>query len=357
MGYVILKSICVDVLRFCARVIFLTGGYVAGVHAQSTCGISEASITTNSMSITQSVAADKFPVGAALSNQETGRGNFASTWCMNFNQSFESSRPVIPGLSVGGKVVFDSGVPGLGYTLTINRYDIYFTSLAYARPYDVKAPSMEDSVTVASSYTPGWYTAKVTWVVTQRLASGKYTIPAGLKLGTIGITSTKPGFTPGTLPVYAGGGSVTFTIRACKATLPSEVSLPSVVLYSLKEIGATSSGSASFSVGLKCDANVSAYATMTDISNPANTGNILGLSGDSGATGVGLQLFRNGQSTALGFGPDSSVLGTTNQWLVGTASSSGSTFTIPFVVRYVKTAAEITPGSVSARSSITFSYQ
>lgn len=355
MGYVILKSICVDVLRFCARVIFLTGGYVAGVHAQSTCGISEASITTNSMSITQSVAADKFPVGAALSNQETGRGNFVSGTCRSFNQSFESSRPVIPGLSVGGKVVFDSGVPGLGYTLTINRYDIYVTSLAYARPYDVKAPSITDSVTVLDSYRPGWYSAKVTWVVTQRLASGKYTIPAGLKLGTIGIA--KPGFTPGTLPVYAGGGSVTFTIRACKATLPSEVSLPSVVLYSLKEIGATSSGSASFSVGLKCDANVSAYATMTDISNPANTGNILGLSGDSGATGVGLQLFRNGQSTALGFGPDSSVLGTTNQWLVGTASSSGSTFTIPFVVRYVKTAAEITPGSVSARSSITFSYQ
>ncbi|WP_157647961.1 fimbrial protein [Burkholderia ubonensis] len=307
------------------------------------------------MSITQSVAADKFPVGAALSNQETGRGNFVSETCKNFNQSFESSRPVIPGLSVGGKVVFDSGVPGLGYTLTINRYDIYFTSLAYARPYDVKAPSITDSVTVLDGYRPGWYSAKVTWVVTQRLASGKYTIPAGLKLGTIGIA--KPGFTPGTLPVYAGGGSVTFTIRACKATLPSEVSLPSVVLYSLKEIGATSSGSASFSVGLKCDANVSAYATMTDISNPANTGNVLGLSGDSGATGVGLQLFRNGQSTALGFGPDSSVLGTKNQWLVGTASSSGSTFTIPFVVRYVKTAAEITPGSVSARSSITFSYQ
>ncbi|WP_157633412.1 fimbrial protein [Burkholderia ubonensis] len=263
---------------------------------------------------------------------------------------------MIPDLSVDGKVVFDSGVPGLGYALEIGRFDCY-SGACSRKQYDVKAPNMTDSVMLDVNVTPSSYVVYATWVVTQRLASGQYTIPAGLKIGTIRITSTTPGFTPGMLPVYAGGGSVDFKSRACKATLPSAVSLPSVVLYSLKEIGATSNGSASFSVDLKCDAYVSAYATMTDVSNPANTGNVLSLSRNSGATGVGLQLFRNGQSTALGFGPDSSLLGTKNQWLVGTASSSGSTFTIPFVVRYVKTAAEITPGSVNAQSSITFSYQ
>ncbi|RQP27321.1 type 1 fimbrial protein [Burkholderia ubonensis] len=87
------------------------------------------------------------------------------------------------------------------------------------------------------------------------------------------------------------------------------------------------------------------------------TGNVLSLTGDSGATGIGFQLFRNGLTSALAVGPDSSALGTVNQWYVGTASSSGSTYTVPFVVRYVKTASQPTPGSANGRSSITFSYQ
>lgn len=149
------------------------------------------------------------------------------------------------------------------------------------------------------------------------------------------------------------------TTRGCKVTsgATNAVALPSLVLNSLKSVGAVSNASASFSITVNCDPNVGLHATLTDASNPANTSNTLTLSGNSTATGVGIQMFRPGETTALGLGPDSSAKGNTNQWYVGSTSASGGTLNVPIVAKYVKTLPVIKPGSVSARSTITFSYQ
>ncbi|MBR7945627.1 fimbrial protein [Burkholderia cenocepacia] len=105
-----------------------------------------------------------------------------------------------------------------------------------------------------------------------------------------------------------------------------------------------------------CQGKVSVYVTLTDINQPANTGNVLSLSPESKASGVGIQLFKQDSSNPLGFGPDSSAKGNTNQWLAGQVSNGG-TVSIPLVAKYIKTSPTVTPGTVSARASFTFSYQ
>jgi len=118
-----------------------------------------------------------------------------------------------------------------------------------------------------------------------------------------------------------------------------------------------SNASASFSIGVNCDANVELYATLTDASNPANTSDTLTLTGNSTATGVGIQMFRSGQTTAQRLGPDSSAKGNTNQWYVGGTSASSGTISVPLTAKYVKTEPTMKPGTVSALGTITFSYQ
>ncbi|AOJ34072.1 hypothetical protein WJ16_20895 [Burkholderia metallica] len=96
---------------------------------------------------------------------------------------------------------------------------------------------------------------------------------------------------------------------------------------------------------------------MTDATNPANTGSALSLASSSTAAGVGIQILKKGDSTPLKFGPDSSGKGNTNQWLVGKSSAANTKISVPFEARYVKVAEKIKPGTVSALSTITFSYQ
>ncbi|MBB1631111.1 hypothetical protein A9975_09540 [Cupriavidus sp. UME77] len=160
-------------------------------------------------------------------------------------------------------------------------------------------------------------------------------------------------------PGFLASGSINVTTHGCKVTsgATNAVVLPTLISHSLKSVGAVSDASASFSIGVNCDGNVGLYATLTDASDPTNTSNTLKLSGNSTATGVGIQMFRSGETTALGLGPDSSAKGNTNQWNVGSSSASGGNLNIPLTAKYVKTDPSIKPGTVSARSTITFSYQ
>ncbi|AJG19345.1 hypothetical protein RR42_m1950 [Cupriavidus basilensis] len=68
-------------------------------------------------------------------------------------------------------------------------------------------------------------------------------------------------------------------------------------------------------------------------------------------------MFRSGETTPPGLGPDSSAKGNTNQRYVCRSRASGGNVNIPLAAKYVKTEPTIKPGSVSARSTVTFSYQ
>ncbi|QCP50814.1 type 1 fimbrial protein [Trinickia violacea] len=165
--------------------------------------------------------------------------------------------------------------------------------------------------------------------------------------------------------------SSNITVKSSSCTINAGDRAKTVPLPSLRiagggfgGVGATAGTPADFRIGLSCPAGVGLYATMSDVSTPSNTGSTLSLSSSSTAKGVGIQIactsasYCGGRTGPVSFGPDSSQAGTRNQWYVGgNASSAATNYTIPFSAQYIQTASTITPGSVNAVSTITFSYQ
>jgi len=112
-----------------------------------------------------------------------------------------------------------------------------------------------------------------------------------------------------------------------------------------------------FNLGLNCPSGtgVAIYMTLTDNSNPGNTGNLLSLSPGSSASGVKLQILRNSATpTLVNFGPDSSVAGNLNQLLMATGATGSQSF--PFLVRYIRTGT-LSGGTVNGLTTFTMSYQ
>ncbi|KWE20254.1 adhesin [Burkholderia cepacia] len=114
-----------------------------------------------------------------------------------------------------------------------------------------------------------------------------------------------------------------------------------------------------FSIQLNCtggDAGTStnAYVTLTDNSNSGNRSDLLSLTSDSKASGVAVQILKNG--TPLRFGPDSSAPSNPNQWKAGNIPQGQGGFTIPLTARYIQTGA-LKGGTANAVATFTMSYQ
>jgi len=154
--------------------------------------------------------------------------------------------------------------------------------------------------------------------------------------------------------------TVTVTGATCSvlaADRDQQVVLPTVPRSSFQGVGSTA-GLQRFTIGVNCPAGVALYATMTDANSPDNRGDFLTLAGDSTVAGVGLQITATDRANVVSYGADSRVAGNNNQWFVGgNATSPPTNHIIPFTVKYVQTAAAVQPGTVRARSTITFSYQ
>ncbi|WP_176048594.1 fimbrial protein [Burkholderia sp. BCC1644] len=114
----------------------------------------------------------------------------------------------------------------------------------------------------------------------------------------------------------------------------------------------------SFNIGLSCSGGTNAaktrmYMTLTDATDSSNRSNMLNLTSNSTAKGVGVQI-KNG-STAVSYGPDSSNAGNENQWFV-TETGNGNV-DIPLTARYVTTGGKLAAGSANAIATFTMSYQ
>ncbi|MCA7921136.1 fimbrial protein [Burkholderia cenocepacia] len=115
-----------------------------------------------------------------------------------------------------------------------------------------------------------------------------------------------------------------------------------------------------FSIRLNCSGGMMGtstrvFATLTDQSSPGNRSNLLSLAPDSNASGLAVQILRNG--SPLAFGPDSSTAGTINQWMAGEVPAGQSTFDIPLTAHYLQTATSVKPGKANANATFTLSYQ
>ncbi|WP_090681724.1 fimbrial protein [Paraburkholderia phenazinium] len=154
-------------------------------------------------------------------------------------------------------------------------------------------------------------------------------------------------------PLAVSGLAVTATIvpRSCSVTTPSvEQPLPTVSPGSLA-LGPA--GQTSFNLGVNCPSGAKVYVTLTDASNVSSRSTTLGLTPDSTATGIGLQILKG--TTPIAYGPDSPVAGNMNQWSAGTAA--GGTMNIPLTVQYIRTTGPSTPGTVKGVATFTMSYQ
>ncbi len=246
--------------------------------------------------------------------------------------------------------VWETSVPGIGVAMAAR--------LSNTADW-VPIKSAEQDIGSLSYPTSGIFyiglQLRATLVFTGRVKSGSYSFTMS-PVNYIKQKSTSKDLLTTTLGVK---GNATVKAGSCKLTSGAKqtVSLPKVSAHSLNQQGGESAeSSAPFSLGLQCDQGVKVYATMTDASNPLNTSDTLSLGKGSGAGGVGIKIYREKATTPVSYGPDSSAKGNTNQWYVDTAGANGA-IGLSFVAKYVKTGTTVTPGSVEAQSTITFSYQ
>jgi type 1 fimbria pilin len=175
---------------------------------------------------------------------------------------------------------------------------------------------------------------------------GSPSIPAGKYLDV-----TVGGKTASTVslasPVQINSGTCTVKTPAIAVDLGS-VSSQKI----LTSVG-TVSTAMPFDIVVDCTGLTSTLAiTFTDATNSANRSNLLSLSSGSTASGVSIQILKNG--APVSFGPDSSVYQNTNQITIGPTNSS--IVDLPLGGRYVRTGA-ITPGSANGSATFTMSYQ
>lgn len=260
-----------------------------------------------------------------------------------------SSSAVSSGMSVTvdgvNYTVFETGVPGVGYIIGLKD----FNGSTYVPLQTTVTQSYPADGTNGYATDLGW-SAKVTFIKTgTALKSGVYQTPTiNAAILTAYNNETK------TAKVIINPTTITVTASGCTVgTKSANVDLGTLDIRTLPTVGSTSP-SGSFTVGLTCDANIAVNAVMTDQTTPSNTSSVVTLTGESTASGVGVQFFYNGTGPLM-MGPDSSAAGTTNQFFIQTTTAA-QTLSLPFQAQYIRTG-EIVPGTANALASITFSYQ
>ena len=276
--------------------------------------------------------------------------------------SYSYAEPVdtpVPGITYSDGTttfpVYPTGVAGIGYVMGLR--DTNGTQWVAIRPPNAQTYPAPGTETYAMT-TLGWW-VRVLFVATGQLKTGSYSLPAKRLARVWGANASKVQTSPN---AYLVLDASTINVTATGCTLTSgqnmSVELPTVNVADFGGVGSSPAAGTSFDIGMRCQSGVAVYATMTDVNAPGSTGTVLVPGSASTSAGVGIRLFRNGLPTPVAFGPDSSVAGNVNQWFVGGASSAGATnYTIPFVARYVQTAAAVMPGEVQAAATITLSYQ
>lgn len=162
-----------------------------------------------------------------------------------------------------------------------------------------------------------------------------------------------------TASINVNTATINVASLACKVNSAKNVPIPLGVFMS-NDLPAISKnfGNFSTSVDLSCDSGVIPWMTISDASNSNNITDIINLSPDSTATGIGVQVFYNNQTVAKSLGLDSTSKGNPNQFQVGSKTTgNGQLVSIPLEFKYIRTQEVVTPGDANAAATVTFSYQ
>lgn len=250
--------------------------------------------------------------------------------------------------SEGGRTytVYNTSIPGIGFVVQ-SRKDA---------PGKVSA-IVSLTGTGKQEVDSGWITANVnviitTWVrliKTARLTAASYTLGST----TFVNYAVSTNWANGSGSVYMNGSTLSLQNTSCTVNTQNiSVSLPAINTAQLPALSSTT-GSTPFSILLNCPSTQNVYMTLTDNSNPLRTSSIIGLEpSGSTASGIGIQVLRNGSPVLLG--PDSSTAGNTNQFVIG--RNQLGTVTIPLSAQYIRTGT-VQGGKVKAVATFTMSYQ
>ncbi|WP_159875016.1 fimbrial protein [Aquitalea denitrificans] len=183
--------------------------------------------------------------------------------------------------------------------------------------------------------------------------SGTFSIPQRLFIRQADWQySSSQGWTYHTQDITLSAMTINIQTKSCSVNTSNiAVQLPAILPTSLPSVGSTT-GTTPFNIAINCPSPVNVYMTITDNSAPLSTSDTLSATSNSSAQGIGIQIRRNGLPIWLG--PDNSMAGNTNQFLVGNNTSGN--LTIPFTANYIRTSA-INVGKINAIATFTFSYQ
>lgn len=244
--------------------------------------------------------------------------------------------------------IFETGVPGVGYIIGLKD----FNGSNYVPLQSGVTQSYPAQGTAGLAQDLGW-SAKVTFIKTgAALKSGVYTTPT---IHAAILTAYNYNSEFKTAQVIINPATITVAASGCTVnTKSANVDLGTLDIRTLSAVGSTSPAGA-FNVTLTCDQQIAVNAVMTDQTTPANRSSVVTLTGDSTASGVGVQFFYNGIGP-LNMGSDSSASGTLNQFFIQPTSSAKQVLSLPFQTHYIRTG-DLVPGTANALASITFSYQ
>lgn len=288
----------------------------------------------NTIIATKTVAINGATPGTAFGNCSNGTSNFY--WQIAQGQNTANR-------------VGSTSVPGIGYTASVSggmlNSPITLDKTLTANLGGKFNTQMYLTVNLVATGTP--------------IGSGKLSLnPSGPGVADrVGLFFAGDGSLTSSLLFRAmvAGNVTTITSAGCSVTTPSTtVTMRSANASAFTGIGSTT-GDTPVSLGLTCPSAVpKVLITLTDNVSPTNVSNILSTKTDSTSSGVKLQILDQAGKPVM-FGPDSSLAGNTNQWLVGQATPG--LMNIPLTVRYIQTAQTIKPGTVNGVATFTMSYQ
>lgn len=232
--------------------------------------------------------------------------------------------------------VYKTGVDGIG---------VQFFAVAYGYENTREAPFFTEAPSSGANQP---ISAAARLIVTGPIKGGRITT-----LPTLHV-QYKQGPYDAQIYTITVKGPITITTKSCKVQNPDfNVPMETAFMSSRITPGDTFEPKG-FEIQLAdCPADVKVYATLTDAETPANRSDVLSLSMNSSARGIGLRITHDGK--AVKFGPDSSSPHTPNQFLITDAPTPF--FTVPMEVSYIRLDAPFESGSVYGSVILNMSYQ
>ena len=109
--------------------------------------------------------------------------------------------------------------------------------------------------------------------------------------------------------------------------------------------------------GCKSATMKNVYINLSDATDPGNRTDKLTLAARPGsASGVSLQILREGVATPITFGPTLAASGNPGQWTAGPITPAATNISIPLSARYIATGT-VKPGTVEAVATFTLFYK